>query len=88
MKIPKRSELKTVDWPIYGLNPERTRYLPGKYLDPPFASSKWSLPIGHLIEHGPIIAGDRLYILDIEGIVYSVDKNNGQDRSGRRTSAS
>ena len=25
VKIPKRSELKNVNWPIYGLNPERTR---------------------------------------------------------------
>ncbi len=58
MKIPKRSEIKNVNWPIYGLNPQRTRYLPGKFLDPPFVSSKWSLPIGHLIEHGPVIAGD------------------------------
>ena len=59
VKIPKRSELKTVDWPIYGLNPERTGYLPGKFLDPPFGTSKWSLPIGHLIEHGPVIGGRR-----------------------------
>jgi outer membrane protein assembly factor BamB len=78
VKIPERSELKNVNWPIYGLNPERTRYLPGKFLDPPFGSAKWSLPIGHLIEHGPIIAGGTLYILDLEGIVYAVDKRNGK----------
>jgi len=78
VKIPKRSELKTVNWPIYGYNSERTRYFPGKFLDPPFTSSKWSLPIGHLIEHGPIVAGDSVYILDLEGIVYSVDKNTGK----------
>ena len=78
VKIPKRSELKTVNWPIYGLNPERTRYFPGKLLDPPFGGPKWSLQIGHLIEHGPIIAGDTLYILDLEGIVYSVEKNTGK----------
>ena len=59
VKIPKRSELKTSNWPIYGLNAERTRYFPGKLLDPPFVSSKWSLPIGHLIEHGPVIGGRR-----------------------------
>ena len=78
VKIPKRSEIKNVNWPIYGLNPQRTRYLPGKFLDPPFRSSKWSLPIGHLIEHAPIISEDSLYILDLEGIVYSVDKNTGK----------
>ena len=78
VKIPKRSELKTANWPIYGLNPERTRYFPGKFLDPPFVSAKWSLPIGHLIEHGPVIGGDDLFILDLEGIVYSVDKKTGK----------
>ena len=78
VKIPKRSEIKTVNWPTYGLNAQRTRYLPGKDLDPPFGASKWSLPIGHLIEHGPIIAGERLYILDLKGIVYAVDKNRGK----------
>jgi outer membrane protein assembly factor BamB len=78
VKIPERSELKNVNWPIYGLDPERTRYLPGKFLDPPFVSSKWSLPIGHLIEHGPIIAGEDLFILDIEGIVYRVSKDTGK----------
>ena len=78
VKIPKRSEIENVNWPIYGLNPERTRYLPGKLLDPPFGGPKWSLPVGHLIEHGPVIAGDRLYILDLEGIVYAVDKNTGK----------
>ncbi len=78
VKIPKKSEIENVDWPIYGLNPERTRYLPGKYLDPPFTSAKWSLPVGHLIEHGPVVAKDRLFILDLEGIVYAVDKRNGK----------
>ncbi len=79
VKIPKRSEIKNNDWPIYGLNLERTRYLPGKNLDPPFGSSKWSLPLGHLIEHGPIIVKDRLYILDLEGILYGVDKKTGKE---------
>jgi outer membrane protein assembly factor BamB len=78
VKIPERTQQKNVNWPIYGLDPERTRYLPGKLIDPPFSASKWSLPIGHLIEHGPIIAGDDLFILDLEGIVYSVDKNTGR----------
>jgi outer membrane protein assembly factor BamB len=78
VKIPERSTIKNVNWPVYGMNPARTRYLPGKDLDPPFSAAKWSLPIGHLIEHGPIVAGDSLYILDLEGIVYSVDKGSGK----------
>lgn len=78
VKIPKRSKFRTIDWPTYQLNPQRTGYLPGKYLDPPFTSSKWSLPIGHLIEHAPILAKDRIYILDIKGIFYAVNKKTGK----------
>lgn len=78
VKIPKRSEIKTIDWPTYQLNPERTGYLPGKYLDPPFTSSKWSLVVGNLIEHAPIVVKDRLYILDIKGIFYAIDKKTGK----------
>ena len=78
VKIPKRSKLKTVDWSTYQLNPQRTGYLPGKYLDPPFASSKWSVPVGHLIEHAPILVKDTIYMLDIKGIFYSIDKNTGK----------
>jgi len=77
-KIPKRSKVKTVDWSTYQLNPQRTGYLPGKYLDPPFASSKWSVPVGHLIEHAPILVKDTIYMLDLKGIFYSIDKNTGK----------
>ena len=35
--------VKTVDWPLYGHDRERTRYLPAKHLDPPFGNSLWSL---------------------------------------------
>ena len=50
----------------------------GQVPGPPFGTSKWSLPIGHLIEHAPIIVGDRMYILDLKGILYAVDKRNGK----------
>lgn len=78
VKIPKRSAIKNINWSIYGLDTQRTRYYPGKLLDPPFNASKWSLPIGHLIEHGPVVAGEDLFILDLKGIVYRVDKNTGK----------
>jgi hypothetical protein len=33
---PPKPEAKTVNWPMFGLNPARTRYLPAKGVKPPF----------------------------------------------------
>ena len=41
---------KTVDWPLYGHDLQRTRYLPSKDLNPPFRSSLWSFQAGKLLE--------------------------------------
>ena len=38
-KPPPPKEPKTVNWPFFGLNPARTRYLPAKGIKPPFANS-------------------------------------------------
>ena len=35
---PVHGEPKTVNWPMYGLNPQRTRYLPARGIKPPFAN--------------------------------------------------
>ena len=51
----ERAAAKTVDWPLYGHDLERTRYLPGKHLDPPFRSSLWSFQAGKLLEFQPIV---------------------------------
>src|SRR3954468_13850137 len=41
-----REEVKTVDWPNYGYDEQRTRYLPTKRVKPPFDSSVWSFQAG------------------------------------------
>ena len=33
---PPKPKAKTVNWPMFGLNPARTRYLPAKGVKPPF----------------------------------------------------
>ena len=38
-KPPPPKQAKTVNWPVFGLNPARTRYLPVKGVKPPFANS-------------------------------------------------
>src|SRR5919109_193756 len=49
----KQKTVKPVDWPLYGLSLERTRYLPAEDVKPPFRSSLWSFQAGKLLEFQP-----------------------------------
>jgi outer membrane protein assembly factor BamB len=55
------------DWPTYGFDNARTRYLPTKAVRPPYKVA-WSYDARHLMEYSPIVA---------DGIVYGID-NNGE----------
>src|SRR5436190_7895022 len=67
----RKEPVKTVDWPMYGHDRERTRYLPAKHLDPPFGSSLWSFQAGKLLEFQPIVVGHRIYFMDKDGMFYA-----------------
>ncbi len=69
--------VKTVDWPLYGHDRERTRYLPAKHLDPPFGSSQWSFQAGKLLEFQPIVVKGRIYFMDKDGMFYALDSGTG-----------
>jgi outer membrane protein assembly factor BamB len=69
---------KTVDWPLYGHDPQRTRYLPSKDLDPPFGSSLWSFQAGKLLEFQPIVVKDRLYFMDKDGTFRALNADTGK----------
>ena len=51
-KPPKPKET-TVNWPMYGLNPARTRYLPAKGIKPPFRLL-WRYTERPLLEFPPV----------------------------------
>jgi outer membrane protein assembly factor BamB len=74
----KPHEVKTVDWPLYGHDLQRTRYLPAKHLDPPFRSSLWSFQAGKLLEFQPIVIRDRIYFLDKDGNFYALSADKGK----------
>jgi outer membrane protein assembly factor BamB len=74
----KQKTVKPVDWPIYGLNSERTRYLPAKRLDPPFRSSLWSFQAGKLLEFSPIVVRGTLYFMDKNALFYALDADKGK----------
>jgi outer membrane protein assembly factor BamB len=56
-----------INWPTYGLNPQRTRYLPTDQVKPPYKVA-WTYDARHLMEYSPIVVG---------GVVYGID-NNGE----------
>jgi outer membrane protein assembly factor BamB len=68
---------RTVDWPVYGYDDARTRYLRTRRVNPPFAASIWSFPAGKLLEFSPIIANDTLYFMDKDALFYAMNTNNG-----------
>jgi outer membrane protein assembly factor BamB len=79
---PKRRDVG-YDWPLYGRNVGRTRYLPGVNLRPPLVRS-WTRPGSHLIEFQPVLFSGRLYYQKNNGELYSVTAQTGRLRWRRR----
>jgi len=73
-----REEVKTVDWPLYGYDDERTRYLPTKRVRPPFDASVWSFQAGKLLEFSPIVAKGTLYFQDKDAELYALSADKGK----------
>jgi outer membrane protein assembly factor BamB len=92
-KEPKQKRPKdtTFDWPTYGFNDQRTRYVPTDKVQPPFDSSDWSFQAGKLLEFSPIIVGERIYFMDLEARFYALNAPKGkvawQDRLGERNAS-
>ena len=77
-KKPKKATVKTVNWPVYGYDSARTRYLPTKRVQPPYKSSDWSFQVGKLLEFPPIVVKDRLYFVDKDAEVYAREADTGK----------
>ena len=67
------------DWPLYGYDLGRTRYLPGVALRPPFVR-EWTRPGSHLIEFQPVLRSGRLYYQKNNGEIYSISAATGRVR--------
>ncbi len=83
------------DWPVYGGNPQRTRYLPfatrGTTIRPPF-TEKWGSTGKVLLEFPPVLCGRRLYVLRNDALLRAIDRRTGrtvwQKRVGRLAASS
>jgi outer membrane protein assembly factor BamB len=87
---PRKAKAKTVNWPIFGLDPARTRYLPAKGVKPPFRKL-WRFTERPLLEFPPIYVGGKLYFVNNNGTAYALDASNGKllwERSIGRLNAS
>jgi outer membrane protein assembly factor BamB len=83
-KAPAPQKLNTgYNWPLYGYDLGRTRYLPGVKIKPPFAR-EWTRPGSHLIEFQPVLVSGRLYYQKNNGEIYSVSAASGRVRWRKR----
>ncbi len=68
---------RTLDWPLYGYNRTRTRYLPVKDLNPPF-HRVWGYEVGTLLEFSPIVVDGTIYAMDNDGVFFALDADSGK----------
>ncbi|HEY2052825.1 MAG TPA: PQQ-binding-like beta-propeller repeat protein [Solirubrobacterales bacterium] len=73
----------TVDWPMYGLNPQRTRFLPARGIKPPFRKL-WRYTERPLLEFPPIYVGGVLYAVNNSGFAFALDAKTGKTIWERR----
>ena len=67
------------NWPMYGLNPERTRYLDAPAVKPPY-SIRWRFKGNHLLEYSPILVGNQLFGVNNNGMAFAVKATTGKAR--------
>jgi outer membrane protein assembly factor BamB len=72
-----KQQAKTVNWPLYGYDRRRTRYLPAKGIKPPFKEI-WDYVDKPLLEFAPIYAGGRVFGLDNNGHAFAIDADTGK----------
>ena len=76
-KPPPPKQPKTVNWPFYGFNPARTKYLPVKGIKPPF-DKLWRYTDKPLLEFPPIYVGGKLYAVNNSGYAFALDADTGK----------
>lgn len=80
---PKQEKRRTVNWPMYGYDRARTRYLPAKGIRPPFREA-WRYTGKPLLEFPPTIAGGKLYFVNNSGYAVALDADTGKQLWKRR----
>jgi outer membrane protein assembly factor BamB len=88
---PPPPKPKTVNWPIFGRDPARTKYLPANGVKPPFRLA-WHYTERPLLEFPPVYARGKLYAVNNSGTAFALDARNGhllwERRIGRLSASS
>jgi outer membrane protein assembly factor BamB len=71
------------DWPFYGLNPERTRYLNAPDVKPPY-KVLWHFKGQRLLEYSPVLAGGSLFAVNNNGLAFAIKTTRGKARWRRQ----
>jgi outer membrane protein assembly factor BamB len=74
---------KVVNWPFYGFDKQRTRYLDAPGVKPPF-TTKWKFKGRRLLEYSPIAVGGAIYGMNNNGLAFAVKKKTGKARWTRQ----
>ncbi len=80
---PPKPQRRTVNWPVFGLNPARTRFMPANRVKPPYRLL-WHYGNRPLLEFPPVYAAGRLYFVDNNGNAHALDANTGKQLWHRR----
>ena len=75
-EAPAKPAITSVDWPLYGFDSERNRYLPSG-LAPPFRRL-WVFRARALVEFPPSIAYGRLFFTADDGVSRALDARTGR----------
>jgi outer membrane protein assembly factor BamB len=81
--VPGHAGPRTVNWPMYGLNAQRTRYLPARGIKPPFRKL-WRYTERPLLEFPPIYVAGVLYAVNNSGFAFALDAKTGETIWERR----
>jgi outer membrane protein assembly factor BamB len=76
-KEKEKLEKEHVNWPLYGFDLERTRYLPAKGIEPPF-DHRFLFDAKELLEFSPILVDGTLYVMNKDAVFFAVDAGNGK----------
>jgi outer membrane protein assembly factor BamB len=66
-----------LDWPRYGYDTQRTKFLDAQRIQPPFRKV-WKYQQDQLIEFAPVIGGKRMYLIDNDGVFISLNADTGR----------
>src|SRR5690349_14275942 len=83
-KQPTNPAQPGFEWPFYGYDKQRTRYLPlQRPIHPPY-KRPWNYRAGALLEFPPVLSSRTLFLLKDDGMLVAIARKSGHVVWGRR----